>query len=305
MSNRIHLDLLTPEDGYSQFNEKEDVFEVYTPHVLIQVIGYIKFVYSDGLVLFRGQGENYPEMKPSLFREIKKFKSTSSRIKSLYNYIDKLCKQKAFIPNTPAIAYEPLLQHYGIKTTWIDLVDNIWTALWFASHSGYGTRPAGKYIHYEINKNDFSYISILYFGKLLTNISRYTEEKIQSTFDRYNQTYDSEKISKSSLFETDSYKIIDLRYAAPSLYKRPHAQHAMLARRTKFSSYNDLDYSDAKVCTLKIATTSALEWLGNGSLSSVHFMFPPPKYDSGYENFLKRGIDPPSQMLGSIQIIGA
>jgi len=305
MSNRIRLDLLTPEDGYSKFNREENVFEVYTPHVLIQIIGYIKFFYRDGVVLFRGQGENYPEMKPSMFRKIKKFKSVSSRIKSLYDYINKLYKQKAFISNTPAIAYEPLLQHYGIKTTWIDLVDNIWTALWFASHSGHTTGPAEKYIHYEINKNDFSYISILHFGKLLPSRSRHTQEKIQSTFERYSQIYDSEKISQSSFFETGSYRIIDLRYAAPSLYKRPHAQHAMLAQRTKFSSYNDLDYSDAKVCTLKIATKSALEWLGNGSLSSAHFMFPPPKYDSGYENFLTRGIDPPSPMLGSIQIIGA
>lgn len=305
MSNRIRLDLLTPEDGYSQLNRKENVFEVYTPHVLIQIIGYIKYAYKDGPVLFRGQGKNYPQMKPGLFRDIKNITPVSSRIDSTYKYIDQLYKKKAFLTNTPAIAYEPLLQHYGIKTTWLDLVDNIWTALWFASHSAKVAGPSGKYVHYEINNGIYSYISILYFGKMLNTKSSHTEEKIKLIFDRYNQQYSPESTSQPWFIETDTYRIIDLRYATPSLYKRPHAQHGLLAQRTRFSSDSDIDYSDAKVCTLKIATKSVLEWLGNGSLSSTHFMFPPPKYDSGYEKFLTRGIDPPSPMLGSIQIIGA
>ena len=28
----------------------------------------------------------------------------------------------------------PILQHYGIQTPWIDLVDNIYIAIWFATH---------------------------------------------------------------------------------------------------------------------------------------------------------------------------
>ncbi|GAA0468199.1 hypothetical protein Ade02nite_79030 [Paractinoplanes deccanensis] len=34
----------------------------------------------------------------------------------------------------PRYAAEPLLQHYGIRTRWLDLVGNIWSALWFACH---------------------------------------------------------------------------------------------------------------------------------------------------------------------------
>lgn len=305
MSKKTHLELFSPEDGYSIFNKMEGVFEIYTPHVLVQIIGYIKYKYNDGPVLFRGQGKNYPEMKPGLFRDIKNIAPVSSRIDSFYQYVDKLYSNRAFLTNTSPIAYEPLLQHYGIKTTWLDLVDNVWTALWFASHSANVAGPNGKYVHYEISESIYSYISILYFGKLLTTRSKHTEEKIKYLFNRYNQQYTPESISQLGLLETDKYRIVDLRYTTPSLYKRPHAQHAILAQRTKFSSDRDLDYNDAKICTLRIATKSVLEWLGNGILSSAHFMFPPPKYDSGYENFLTRGIDPQSQMLGSIQLIGA
>ena len=33
-------------------------------------------------------------------------------------------------PDLPA-----LLQHYGFRTSWLDVVDNLWTAVWFATHS--------------------------------------------------------------------------------------------------------------------------------------------------------------------------
>ena len=41
---------------------------------------------------------------------------------------------------------EPLLQHYGIQTTWLDLVDNIWIALWFSCYKATST---GRYLSFE------------------------------------------------------------------------------------------------------------------------------------------------------------
>ena len=68
---------------------------------------------------------------------------------------------------------------------------------------------------------------------------------------------------------------------------------------------SSIDYNDSIVCTIKIETKLALKWLGDGILSQVHFMFPPPTYDPGYRLFLKKGIDPDEKELGSIQHIGA
>lgn len=209
------------------------------------------------------------------------------------------------MPSTSVVAYEPLLQHYGIRTTWLDLVDNIWTALWFASHTAYISGSNKQYIHYEISSQDFSYIYVLSFGKMKTTLRKCTKERIRRLCEKEGNL--SKNIEKPTygFFETDDYTLIDLRYMTPSLYKRPHSQHAILARRSAFSSDEDINYDDARVCTLRIETQCALKWLGNGILSDVHFMFPPPKYDPGYRSFLEKKIPPQPAFLGSIQYIGA
>jgi hypothetical protein len=46
-------------------------------------------------------------------------------------------------------SHEPLLQHYGLATTWIDLVDNIWVALWFACHKAHISGKRSQYLHFE------------------------------------------------------------------------------------------------------------------------------------------------------------
>ena len=160
-------------------------------------------------------------------------------------------------------------------------------------------------MHYEISKNEFSYISILYFGKIENTLRESTKRRIKKLYKYKNiPTYKIEYPSYP-FFETEKYTLIDLRYMTPSLYRRPHSQHAMLARRTAFLSDSDIDYNYSKICTLKIRTSSAIEWIGNGMLSKVHFMFPPPIYDPGYKLFLDKGIDPEDKRLGSIQHIGA
>ena len=47
----------------------------------------------------------------------------------------------------------PLLQHYGIRTNWLDLVDNIFTAIWFAS---YDNQNEWGYIKFFTDKNQNS-----------------------------------------------------------------------------------------------------------------------------------------------------
>lgn len=149
--------------------KKEDIFEKIslpasmmieadTPQGFIQAIGYLKYTLSQkGYdVVLRGQQQLYGNLKPSLFRNSgtsqdeynttedffnkrildtkEKFakryieylqkdsnKSIKSLQKDMYDFID---VEEQFFP--------PLLQHYGIKTPWLDVVDNIWVALWFS-----------------------------------------------------------------------------------------------------------------------------------------------------------------------------
>lgn len=302
----INWEKIGTEDGLGTFNKEEKVFEIYSPHALSQVIGYTKFFYRrNGPVFFRGQNKNYEGMRPSLLRGSTTLKSMEGRQRKLSSYIKELIKNNIFMKSTEVVAYEPLLQHYGIKTRWLDLVDNVWTALWFASHTAHTTGKSAKYVHYELNKNPFSYISLMNFGKIKKELCRKEITKIKKlcSIDKNKEKIIYEPIY-NSYFETESYRIIDLRYMAPSLYRRPHSQHALLACRISFLNDNDMDYQDAVICTLKIETNRVLEWLGDGLLSKKHFMFPPPMYDPGYKLFLEKGFDPPIKELGSLQYIG-
>lgn len=304
--NEINWERVWPEAGLGEYDAVSNTFKVYSLHVLTQLIGYAKFFYrNSGPVLFRGQSRDYGAMIPSLFRGSHSIRSVTKRQGDITKYVNKLIEQRVFIKRTESIAYEALLQHYGIKTRWLDLVDNIWIALWFATHEAFSIGSASKYIHYEINKNEYSYIYIMYFGKNIQKISRKTKSMLarlcrkEDAFNKFIQT------PNHGYFETDSYQIIDLRYMTPSLYQRPHSQHALLVRRKSFPDIAHVNYQDSIIGVLEIETELALKWLGDGALSEVHFMFPPPTYDPGYKRFLDKNIDPDIIELGSIQHIGA
>lgn len=268
-------------DKVSRWNAIDNCFEIKTPHALSQLAGYAKYSLADhGIVLFRGQDKHYGQMRPSLFRNIQSASTAQSRMTTSMTYIKSIYKDNAFINNTPTAACEPLLQHYGLKTRWIDVVDNIWSALWFACHSAHTVGEHGMFVNYEYNTNKYSYIYMMQFG----NIVRKTYQGI---------------------YKTDSNMYIaDLRIAAPSMYLRPHSQHGLLSRRSDIKNDSMMDYSDCVVLVLKILTQDAINWLGQSTLVQDRFMFPSPKYDCGYKLLIEKKLAPP-ECMGRINYIGA
>ena len=237
------------------------VMEVYEPLNFPQYIGYAKFKCKEiGPVLYRGQANIYKKMSPSLFRELSNQNNCGIRRGRLKKLIENLRKHKVFMKSTEEFAYEPLLQHYGVNTEYIDVVDNIWSALWFATHSAVVCGKNKEYVTCIENLNEYCYILMLQFGKYIEN---------SGCFSNYN---------------TDKgYHVVDLRMGANSLYRRPHAQHGLLAKKQKPS----LDYSDSVVGILRINTKNALSWIGNTPLMQTSFMFPSAFYDKGYSLFLE------------------
>ena len=277
---RLSLNDFKAMDLTSGWNEHNQCFDVESPHALSQIAGYAKYCLSEGgPVYFRGQAKHYEKMRPSLFRGVATSATADARIRKLRDYIrSQSGSGDIFIKNTPEHAYEPILQHYGFKTRWLDVVDNVWSALWFACHMTHAVGKNDQYLHFDLNKNNHSYIYLMQFGA-------------------------PEKSLESGLSRTAKMmRVIDLRVAAPSMYLRPHSQHGVLARRGEITD-QDMDYSDCVVLVLRIKTEKALEWLGTSPLSQTNFMFPPPTVDQGYKVFLEKGIiaDP---VLGCIQFIG-
>ncbi len=155
-------------DGLSERLPTESVFWVRSPSTLIQLSGYAKFLCREsGPVYFRGQGKYYNSMIPTLYRGCPSVTSFTNRRVSISNKIKELKHVKAFMKSTPEYAYEPLMQHYGFNTKWLDLVDNIWTALWFASHKSHVTGKNKNYLHFEISNEEFCYIFFFSAGKVV------------------------------------------------------------------------------------------------------------------------------------------
>lgn len=253
----------------------DDILEADNLFGFIQAAGYLKYImateYNVGLA-YRGQNKIYPSMLASLYHETKTVKARQAKNR-LFNELIKNIKleitenttirqknasiegylsvQEKFLP--------AILQHYGIQTPWLDLVDNLWVALWFACHKAI---RQGQYTRYEKRidtQNDFCYI-------VFVRIPIAQDEKIPYLF-----------IDKNS-------EVVDLRNNLPSLFLRPHAQHGLILHNLNKNAW---DMSDLVEATIRIKLSNALKWLGEGELLSTGGLFPSPVYDLGMQKLLR------------------
>lgn len=269
-----------------------EVFHVRDPHALIQAAGYIKHVYATTKaqnVFYRGQTRYFDGMSPSLFRGISKHSTQSKNTHILKSFITTARTQVKRLGKLPEEIVEPLLQQYGLRTSWVDLVDNIWVALWFACHRAYVAGSNDKYLHFEKrhpqqgSEPQFAYVVLLAMDA-------------------------TEGSATPGFWRGPTTELTDLRVGVPSIFLRPHAQHGVLFRLRGGPERRELDYRSAVVGVIRVDLLDALDWLGQGSLLDVHALFPPPHYDFGYQILLEtlsEGKHSPEPSLGSIQHVGA
>jgi hypothetical protein len=133
-------------------NKGMPVLNLPTPQLVAGFMGYLKykFINDNRRVLCRGEGSFHRTTIPKLFREQP---ITQDEINKRISILEKVI---SCIPSWyRANRFEredvgPLLQHYGIRTNWLDLVDNIFTAIWFAS---YNNQNEWGYIKFFTDKN--------------------------------------------------------------------------------------------------------------------------------------------------------
>ena len=96
-----------------------------------RVVGEAKREPGKTRVFVRGQIDNYRAMAPSLFRG--DTSDTASLFAAEEEFGRRLGEQ---IPVARFQAPNPgaLLQHYGFRTSWLDVLDNLFVAYWFAAH---------------------------------------------------------------------------------------------------------------------------------------------------------------------------
>ncbi|ADL34651.1 FRG domain-containing protein [Butyrivibrio proteoclasticus B316] len=251
-----------------------NVYHIETVNDLNQFIGYAKRINNKyGDVYFRGQTSLYNgKMIPSLYRGQERLDSITEK----YNRrINKVVKSKGFKGYDRAI-FEPLIQHYGIKTPYIDLVDNVWVALWFALHEAQTKIiNSHEYVYYYDSKAKFSYIVLM-----LSDATKGKEEK-------------------PGVYVGEKTTLIDLRKSTSSVFLRPHAQHAYMIKKNEECPG---DYSDLIVGIAQIPTSKGLSWLGCNEFLSLKSLFPACHFDSGYEHFLRYY---PEENRGTVKAYGS
>lgn len=266
-----------------------EVFDAPTSHALIQAAGYLKYNLaktSGQGVFFRGQSRLYQTLSPTLLRGVKDGPPNVSRRALLDKLLSSIETEGSALRAVDPDCREPLLQHYGIRTTWLDVVDNIWIALWFACHSACSAGWPEEYLHFEKRipnpRVDQEYAYVLLLAS----------------------AYSTPIPDKPGRFKDKRSETIDLRTAVPSHFVRPHAQHGLLVRRLSNAGLPVSDQLPLHVGTIRIRLEAALEWLGDATTLTTHSLFPPAFYDYGYRELLN-SVKPKCKELGSIHRIQA
>ena len=276
------------------------VYEIKSFHSLTQLIGFGKYLNKGECnVYLRGQTSLYEGlMTPSVLRPKKNKKtgiaeplSCGKRISDYKHYIHESLSCTKSFNSWDKLLIEPLLQHYGIKTYWLDVVDNVWVALWFSLHT---TTPtivdSREYIHISENAPDqYGYVFLM--------------------------GCDAQKEDKElpGVYRGNTTLLVDLRKAVPSYFLRPHAQHGLMLKKTSEKPNDYADYSDKIIAVAKVSVADGLRWIGQTGLLSVQSLFPPPYYDTGFASLMNEYKMAASfnskseknfiQMFGSIQDI--
>ncbi len=267
------------------------VLAIADPNALTQTVGWLKFAHGQGQVLYRGQTELYPDIRASGLRGegIAARRKLASLLREYVNDLsgaECLCPMGPFhygqaheclervqrrkpaslglVQSTYRAAVEPLVQHYGVRTRWLDVVDNIWIALWFACHQQV---TVGEFAHHQRRSEALegpgakAYIIVMSTGVVSpTGVPGY--------------------------HVGDETRVIDLRYAVPSVYLRPHAQHGLLVAPAKLADGATGSLNSNVIAELEIALADALRWLGDGVMTSPFVLFPPATVDVGYRRLM-------------------
>ncbi|WP_420885012.1 FRG domain-containing protein [Adlercreutzia muris] len=264
------------------------VYEVKTVHSLNQLIGHVKFNNRNyGKVLYRGECKLHSTLKPSLFRNCRKTEKGSSRISRLAKSVHEdplLCKSlklEECAQNHRVHLVEGLLQHYGARTRFIDVVDNHWVSLWMGLNRAQTIKSIERYCHYATRAISIGELATAsYEGRNSTTTQPEPEEhEIYQYVSLIAVPYPEKQ--RNGVGESQDFIEVDLRQALPSYFLRPHAQHGLVIRRRPHGEKIRIDADAYDLATsvvgiIKLRIDYVRAWMGTGELLTQENLFPPP-----------------------------
>ena len=299
------------------------IYEANSIYGLNQLVGYAKFINRDyGYVCYRGECRLHPTLKPSLYRHSQKLANANNKI---CEHINKIRKDAAlrselnlddFGDNQEKYVVEGMLQHYGVPTRFVDVVDNLWVALWmgqYACEVKTNVKTKVPYAHYfkrALPNVEFDKLAVKIYEQWKT-VDDYPSCSISTSdiasiidgvypngikeSDLYQYIillaipYSDKRVSKG-ITVSKTHVLVDLRQALPSIFLRPHAQHGLVVRKRVGNStgIEQYDLATDVIGIVRIRLDKASNWLGDGILLTQENLFPAPAYDIGYDVLLNR-----------------
>jgi FRG domain len=187
--------------------------EIDHPGGVTRLIGEAKRQVEPDRVYLRGQVQQHDAMLASLFRGEN---ADSETRREAERVLTERLRREIPVKRFDCADLSALLQHYGFRTSWLDAVDNLFVAAWFATN--------------EVKVTADSFIEIFpssrNYGWLFLIASRAGSERLRH---------------------------VDLRIKHHPLSSRPHVQHGIsLARRES----TDFDLRDFVIGTVRFPTGS-------------------------------------------------
>lgn len=231
-------------------------------------------------IFYRGQttlyGKNHDEMKPSAYRN----GDYSESVEDSISLVLKLPPFNSIEISRAAI--EGMIQQYGGVSRWIDVVDNIWIALWFACHRAWvssdiaETKKAKEYVH--------SSMQYVHYERRVPRLEKCSSRYAYIVLIGVEENLE---LKSPGFYKSQRDELLNLRQALPSQFIRPHVQHGWLIRRRNGIDYVR-DLKDMIYGIIQIPLDIALNWLGDSKAFTVDSIFPPPAFDTGWRDLMFR-----------------
>ena len=238
--------------------------KIADPRKLAALVAFLKLHEGrsrEGKVFVRGQCDRHGSMRPSLFRNRpdEMVPALAQAYRTLIRRLPEVLRGSRFRqPNLGAA-----LQHYGFKTPWLDVVDNLFVGTWFALNRCtpdvkgrpvfVPSRAAGGWLFF-VTTGPVN-------GSALTHV--------------------------------------DLRESHSSLNVRCHAQHGVsVAFGGDDEALDDslVDFSDQVLASVWIPNDR--EWSLTGKMSSYEFFFPERSVDDTYRRLLNGSV---TQLVATVE----
>ena len=270
------------------------IIEALSVYGFNRIVGYLKYINRTfANVYSRGECKLHDSLIPSLYRKKTNLQNENKKISLIVNrfFSDNKLLDSLSLDTADRIRsqyrIEGVLQHYGATTSFLDVVDNHWVALWMGLNRYKVVTQINKYAQYIEREIPLT-------EKISGDLNLQDQEKWEENIYQYVLLI-AVPFSNSPYVDgisiTKEFVEIDLRKALPSYFLRPHAQHGLVIKKNvekNIPQAEDYDISTNVVAIIKIRIDRAKKWIGNGELLTQSNLVPPPGFDPGYDLLLSK-----------------